>query len=104
MDYKFRTSDKQTFLNDIAKLGFDITQVSQESIEQGYYQDANFTVKWLGELTIGQEWDSEGNIINEGETIEGEFVDMRTVNALPDGFEEAFENTVIDNRYPHAFS
>jgi hypothetical protein len=104
MDYKFKTTDKQAFLNDIARLGFDITQVSQESIEQGYYQDANFTVKWLGKLTIGQEYDEDGNIINEGETIEGEFVDMRTVNDLPEGFEQVFENTVIDNRYPHAFS
>jgi hypothetical protein len=31
-------------------------------------------------------------------------VNMRTVNDLPDGFENVFENTVIDNRYPHAFS
>lgn len=104
MDYKFRTTNKQAFLSDMDKLGFDITQVSQGSIEQGYYQDANFTVKWLGELTIGQEYDEEGNIINQGETIEGEFVDMRTVNDLPEGFEQVFENTVIDVRYPHQFS
>jgi hypothetical protein len=104
MDYKFRTKDKASFLADIAKLGFDTSQVSQESIEAGYYQDNNFTVKWLGKLTIDQEWDEEGNLINPGTEIEGEFVDMRTVQPLPEEFESVFENTVLDDRYPHKFS
>jgi hypothetical protein len=104
MDYKFRTKDKSSFLSDIAKLGFDTSQVSQESIEAGYYQDNNFTVKWLGKLTIDQEWDEEGNLINPGTEIEGEFVDMRTVQPLPEEFESVFEDTVLDDRYPHKFS
>jgi hypothetical protein len=104
MDYKFNTTDKQAFLADIAKLGFDISKVSQESIEAGYYQDNNFTVKWLGKLTIGQEYDSEGILINAGTELAGEFVDMRTVQDLPENFETAFENTTLDNRYPHSFS
>lgn len=104
MDYKFRTTDKQAFLSDIAKLGLNTSQVSQDSIDRGYYQDANFTVKWLGKLTVNQVWDEEGNIINEGETLDGEFIDMRTVSPLPENFESIFENTVTDNRYPHAFS
>jgi hypothetical protein len=103
MDYKFRTTDKQAFLADLAKLGLDISVVTQESIDEGYYQDARFTVKWLGKLIIGQEYDEEGNIINAGEEIEGEFVDMRSVEELPE-FESVFTDTVIDNRYPHAFS
>lgn len=104
MDYKFRTKDKQSFLADIAKLGIDISAVSQESIDEGYYQDENFTVKWLGKLVIGQEWDSEGNLTHQGEELEGEFVDIRTVNPLPDGYQELFQDTVTDNRFPHAFS
>ena len=104
MDYKFRTKDKQSFLADIARLGIDVSEVSQESIDAGYFQDENFTVKWLGKLTIGQEWDEEGNLINEGTLIDGEFVDMRTVEPLNQGFESVFQDTVLDNRYPHRFS
>jgi hypothetical protein len=104
MDYKFRTKDKQAFLADLAKLGIDVSAVSQESIDAGYYQDEKFTVKWLGKLTIGQEWDEEGNLINPGTELEGEFVDARIVQALPEGFEDVFENTVLDDRYPHRFS
>lgn len=104
MDYKFRTKDKASFLADIAKLGFDISQVSQEAIEAGYYQDNNFTVKWLGKLTIDQEWDEEGNLINPGTELEGEFVDIRTVNPLPDNYQEVFQYTVLDSRFPHSFS
>ena len=104
MDYKFRTKDKQSFLADIARLGIDISGVSQESIDAGYFQDENFTVKWLGKLTIGQEWDEEGNLINEGTLIDGEFVDARTVEPLPENFETLMQNTVLDDRYPHKFS
>lgn len=104
MDYKFRTSDKQAFLADIARLGIDVSQVSQESIEEGYYQDQNFTVKWLGKLTINQLWDEEGNLINPGTELEGEYVDIRTVNPLPEKYQEVFQYTVLDSRFPHSFS
>jgi hypothetical protein len=103
--YKFRTKDKQAFLADLAKLGLDTSVVSQESIDAGYYQDDRFAVKWLGKLTIGQEWDEEGNILNAGEEIEGEFVDMiSTTILLPDKFYLVFADTVLDDRYPHLFS
>ena len=102
--YKFRTKDKQAFLNDLAKLGLDTSVVSQESIDSGYYQDDRFAVKWLGKLTIGQEWDEEGNILNAGEEIEGEFVDMISTTLLPDDFHLLFTDTVLDDRYPHLFS
>ena len=65
--YKFRTKDKQAFLADLARLGLDISVVTQEAILAGYYQDEKFAVKWLGKLTIGQEWDEEGNLLNAGE-------------------------------------
>lgn len=104
MDYKFRTKDKQSFLADLARLGIDISAVSQESIDAGYYQDEKFTVKWLGKLTIGQEWDEEGNLINEGTLIDGEFVDMKAVEPLNEEFESVFQDTVLDDRYPHRFS
>lgn len=104
-NYKFRTKDKQAFLNDLAKLGLDTSVVSQESIDSGYYQDDRFAVKWLGKLTIGQEWDEEGNILNAGEEIEGEFVDMiSTTILLPEKFYLVFTDTVLDDRYPHTFS
>lgn len=104
MDYKFRTKDKQAFLADLEKLGIDVSAVSQESIDAGYYQDEKFTVKWLGKLTIGQEWDEEGNLINPGTELEGEFVDVRIVRDFPEGFQSIFEDTVIDDRFPHRFS
>ena len=104
-NYKFRTKDKQSFLDDLAKLGLDTSVVTQESIDAGYYQDDRFAVKWLGKLTIGQEWDEEGNIINVGQEIEGEFVDMISISILlPIGFELMFSDTVLDDRYPHTFS
>ena len=103
-NYKFRTKDKQAFLADLAKLGLDTSVVSQESIDAGYYQDDRFAVKWLGKLTIGQEWDEGGNILNAGEEIEGEFVDMISTTLLPNGFHLMFSDTVFDNRFPHTFS
>lgn len=104
MDYKFRTKDKQSLLADIARLGIDISGVSQESIDAGYFQDENFTVKWLGKLTIGQQWDEEGNLVSPGLELEGEFVDARIVQALPEGFQSVFQDTVLDDRYLHRFS
>ena len=103
-NYKFRTKDKQSFLDDLAKLGLDTSVVTQESIDAGYYQDDRFAVKWLGKLTIGQEWDEEGNILNVGQEIEGEFVDMISTTVLPDDFHLLFTDTVLDDRYPHTFS
>lgn len=102
--YKFRTKDKQAFLADLAKLGLDTSVVSQESIDAGYYQDERFAVKWLGKLTIGQEWDEEGNLLNAGEEIEGEFVDIISNTALLENFNLLFTDTVLDDRYPHEFS
>ena len=103
-DYKFRTTSKQDFIADMAKLGFPVERVTQEAIEAGYYQSPDFCVIWLGKLADHYDVDEEGNPIGEITYIDGYFVDVRIRQPLPEGFESVFENTVIDNRYSHKFS
>lgn len=81
-----------------------IERIEDKIKYNGYSQDFDACIRWNGTLVIGQEYDEEGNITNEGEEIEGYFVDVRTENPLPKGFESLMQDTVIDDRYPHRFS
>lgn len=102
-DYKFRTTSKQDFIDDMAKLGFPVEQVTQDAIEAGYYQSPDFCLIWLGKLANPYQIDEEGNPVGEITYIDDYFVDVRIRQPLPEDFETLFENTVIDNRYPHEF-
>lgn len=103
-DYKFRTTSKKDFIADMGKLGLEVECVKPEDLESGYFQSNNFSVVWLGKLANPYEVDEEGSPIGEVTYIDGEFVDVRSTEELPEGFEDFFENTVLDDRYPHKFS
>ena len=82
----------------------NISRIEDKIKYQGYSQDFDACIRWNGILIIGQEFDVQGNITNEGTEIEGLFVDVRTEEPLQEGFESLMQDTVLDDRYPHTFS
>lgn len=76
MDYYLRTTDKESFLQDLQRAGIEIEEFDN------YYQDENIIIDWIGLMPNTIETDEEGNIIGEITYKAGQHVNIRSVQPI----------------------
>ena len=88
----FRFADENVWLTAARVAGFMTTVTDEEGneTEQLKAYTHNYAIDVVGSITRGGEWDDEGNVITEPETLDGFHVNY--VGELPEGW-EAFEVT-----------
>ena len=84
MDYYLRTTDKESFLQDLQRAGIEI------EMEENYFQDDKIIIDWIGQIPNPVETDEEGNLIGEVTYKEGLHVNIRSVEPID---VTLFENT-----------
>jgi hypothetical protein len=88
----FRFADENAWLTAARAAGFMTTVTDEEGneTEQLKAYTHTYAIDVVGSITRGGEWDEEGNVITEPETLDGFHVNY--VGELPEGW-EAFEAT-----------
>lgn len=76
MDYYLITTSKEAFLQDLQRAGIEI------EMEGNFYQDENIIIDWVGLIPNPVETDDEGNIIGEITYIDGQHVNIRSVEPI----------------------
>jgi hypothetical protein len=84
MDYYLRTKSKEEFIEDLKRVGINIT------LEKNYFQNKNIIVDWIGLIPNEYEIDEEGNPIGEPTYKEGQHVNIRSREPIDIS---KFENT-----------
>lgn len=84
MDYYLRTTSKEAFLADLQRAGIEI------EIEGNYYQDEKIIIDWIGLIPDEIEVAEEDNIAEEITYIDGQHVNIRSVEPIDIS---VFENT-----------
>ena len=72
MDYYLRTTDKESFLQDLRRAGIEI------EMEENYFQNEKMIIDWRGQIPNPVEVDEEGNIIGEVTFKDGQHVNIRS--------------------------
>jgi hypothetical protein len=85
MDYYLKTTSKEAFIEDLKNANIEIGELDN------YYQDDKIIIDWIGQIPNPVEVDEEGNVIGEVTYIEGQHVNIRTIEPIDISL---FENTV----------
>ena len=72
MDYYLRTTDKESFLQDLRRAGIDI------EMEGNYFQNESIIIDWIGQIPNPVEIDEEGNQVGEVTFKDGQHVNIRS--------------------------